>query len=465
MNTLLKKLLVSVLLVPLVVGPLVLSGPRVVHAQVFTHEVNPVVVLGVGNTAAATSIQSTIMEVLNGVAWAAAKAVIQGMTRSIVQWINSGFEGKPAFEQNISLSLRNAADVQVGRVFSALSNSELVQSPFLEQVIMGVGAAYYISSSEERIQQRLRYTLNQVTANDRAFLQGDFSQGGFNAWMSAVMNPQNNPVGAQFILGQEVARQLESTAFRQIEELRWGRGFLSWRGDCLLRAENNSQTGTPTANLGAEDNCLQYDIQTPGSFIEGQLGVTASSPLRQLELADSINEIVGALAVQMVTQVLGSTGLLGASQPSPGGGRSLLDQATDTNNTQNTGIKQTIEKSKADTVAYQTGWQKILGAATTAKNACAGDPEELSEATSIESVAKTSVEKSTSALTQIDSLLSQLQGNPSKATVSAVSDQYVALMSSGDVPTSSEAQNATAQSASTGDTLYTQMVALAAQCQ
>ena len=457
-----KKLVVALLLVPFVAGPFAHTA----HAQAnAAFEVNPAVVAGVVNTSAQTSIQTSIQQVLNGIAWAAAKAVVQGMTRSIITWINSGFQGSPAFEQNLTLSLRNAADVQVGRIFRSLANSELVQSPFLEKIVRGAGTAYYISTSEQRIQERLRYTLNQKSPNDRAFIGGDFSQGGFDAWLSMTLNSQNNPIGAQFILGQEIARQLENDAFQTVQELQWGKGFLSWRGDCLLAAPPSEDSSVPGTSLGAEDNCLQYDIQTPGSLIESQLGITVSSPLRQLELADSINEIVSALMGQLVTQVIGSTGLLGSSAPTQGGGRSPLFEATDPQNTQTGGVRQSIENAIRDTTMYKTGWEKILGAATAAKNACAGEASNQAEAASIESIARSSVEKATTALTQLNALLQSISGAPSASAVAAASDQFVALISSGNVPTSSEAQNAQTQSASSGDTLYTQMVALQNECQ
>lgn len=474
MSTYLKKLATLALLASIVGGVVLPLAPRTAYAQATaTVEVPGPLLLGVQTTATAdtataenTTVQTHIMQFLNKLAWDAAKMVIQSMTKSVVNWINTGFQGSPAFETNLNMGLRSLGDAKAAELFQTLANSDAVQSPFLEKIVLGVGAAYYLSTSEERIQQRLRYTLNQVSQNDRAFLGGDFKQGGFDAWFSATLNSQNNPIGAEFILGQELAAQLENASFNRLQELSWGRGFLSWRGDCILLGK--AQTGSSTdASLGQQDNCLQYDIKTPGSVIETQLGIVEGSPLRQLELADSINEIVAALMSQMVTQVLGSTGLLGTSQPSQGGGRSPLDQATDPSQYQSTagnGLASQVDNAIKDTTTYQTGWQKIKDAAEAALQACGLSDSHSADISSTISAANTSLQQAGSALQALQAIKTAITGNPSAAALTAATDSFIALMSSGEVPSESEVQNATAQSTGT-DSLLGQMNEAASECQ
>lgn len=459
-----KRGITGVLLLSMVCGPLLSVAPARVHAQAnAAFEVNPAVVTGVVNTSVQSGIQTTILNTLNGLAWVAAKTVIQSLTKSIVTWINSGFEGSPAFETNLGMGLRSLSDTVASRVFASLANSDAVQSPFLENIILGVGAAYYLSNSEERLQERLRYTLNQVSQNDRAFLAGDFSQGGFNAWFSATLNSQNNPIGAEFILGQELGRQVESAVSGRVQELAWGRGFLSWRGDCLLGGGGASGADVPLTP--GKDDCLQYEIKTPGSVIETQLGIVEGSPLRQLELADSINEIVAALMSQMVTQVLGSTGLSGSTQPKPGGGKSVLDQATDPDQYQDnaaSALSVQVAASIKDTTTYQTGWQKIKTAAEAAQQACGTQSPE--EVTSTLAAANAALSKASSALASLQAIATVLAGNPSPAQLTAASDSYIALISSGDVPNAGEVASATTQSTG-NNSLVAQMNAAAAECQ
>jgi hypothetical protein len=69
----------------------VLPAPKA-HAIIGTaFEINPAVVGGVVATGGATTVQTAIMQVLNGLAWTIAKKTIQSITRSTVNWINSGF--------------------------------------------------------------------------------------------------------------------------------------------------------------------------------------------------------------------------------------------------------------------------------------------------------------------------------------------------------------------------------------
>src|ERR1039458_7446482 len=48
--------------------------------------------------------------VLDPLAWAVAKGLLQNMTDSTVKWINSGFQGSPAFVQNPEKFFRSIGD-------------------------------------------------------------------------------------------------------------------------------------------------------------------------------------------------------------------------------------------------------------------------------------------------------------------------------------------------------------------
>jgi len=479
-----KKILTSVIALALVAGPLLPlieeSTPRA-HAQVTaTSEIpgSPLLTatLAIASadtaTAGATGLQATIMNILNGLAWTVAKTAIQSMTRSIVTWINSGFEGSPAFATDLNRNLRGLGDTVARQFFKAIMEEGVVDSPFMEQVALGVGAAYYFNTSQDRIARRLQYTLNEYSRNDRAFLNGDFSQGGFNAWFQLWTEQSNNPIGAHYIAGQELAAQIESAQFERLQELMYGRGFLSWRGECRVRDETV---------LNEEEGCLKYETLTPGSVIERQLGITIESPLRQLELADSINEIVAALAVQMVTQVAGATGLLGTTRPSSGGGRSSLEQATDPNqyNTANIGqgLNQRVQRDRTNTATYQTNWQRVQTAARQADQAlqsggsCSGREERRALVTQTLRDSEAALSRASSALTALDGILSRMpqagtSGTPTDLNITG--NEYLALMSSDALPSVGDTAQSTNYAADTGSaqpgSLYSQLVRIARDC-
>ncbi|MGB4076481.1 MAG: hypothetical protein WBK28_02135, partial [Minisyncoccia bacterium] len=77
-----------------------------------------------------TNVTDILAFVLNSLAWAIAKAAVRSMTQSIVTWINSGFEGSPAFATDLRRNLRQVADAHVGLLVQELRSSISINSPY-----------------------------------------------------------------------------------------------------------------------------------------------------------------------------------------------------------------------------------------------------------------------------------------------------------------------------------------------
>lgn len=332
---------------------------------------NPDIIIGTAATAKSTFYSATIKPVLDGLQWAVAKAAIQAITKSMVNWINSGFNGSPAFVTNLDQNLLGVSDGVANSFFNALSNNTSggIKSPFQSVVSQQLRNSYYSSTGRSG---GSGYNLNQYSKNPAAFLAGKFgANGGFNAWFAAVGNNQNNPYGAAYAQQNALNAAVYKATTNRLNELNWGKGFMSWRGPCTSSkptANTNSysidaQGYDTVTSLANADTCTSYSIKTPGSIIEDSLGITATSPLRQLELSNSINQIVGALASQLINQVVGATGLSGISQPSSGGGSSPLSQATNPSQYSQTGLAngfvQSVTNDLANAQSYLLNWQKL----------------------------------------------------------------------------------------------------------
>lgn len=456
------------------------------------------------DTAVNTTASTYIMQVLNGLAWAAAKAAIQAMTRSIVNWINSGFEGSPAFAQNLRQNLLEVGDEVAGKLLHDLLNNEAIQSPFIDKVVRSVAAGYYLYTNRDSLGERLAYTLKSVVPEyDQEFVDGNFEKGGWTGWLALSQEPQNNPYGAQWLIGQTLGQELQTEAEARLEELSWGRGFLSWRGECkLTRSQQNAGTGHSqggstsgsTQSLSQTDDCVSYEIKTPGSVIETTLGITATSPLRQLEIADSVNEIVAALASQLVTQIISETGLLGTTQPASGGGRTPLDLATDPSSYASAGIGQNIQtqidSAKRNAERYKVAWGIIKTAAEEAYASATQGGGSCEQPATKAGVAQGVIQRATAAIAKADESIGRLNGLPAVATssstgtttpnntqqpqsgtasVDVVSNMYLNLLSSGMIILPQDATNAEEQARDTGaaipSSLYTQMTQITADCQ
>ena len=440
-------------------------------------------------------IQAGIKAIGDALAWTAAKTVVQSITQSTVNWINGGFEGSPAYVTDIGNNLGRLADTVADDFIRDLDtvardNTGIsIRAPFQDQIAAQLREEFYRTSSSYGFNVRNPYTLGGYSNDPAAFNRGDFRQGGFNAWFEQI-KPENNPYGRYMLARGELFRQIDNEAENRIRELNWGNGFLSWRGSCgpngiAPRAPLSFENQGPIAGAGAPVNLNQRDttrgcsIRTPGAIIEDQLANTLGSNIRQLELADSVNEIVSALASQLVSQVLGGSGLSGVNQPSSGGGSSYLDRATSPSQYAGqltslaNGLSQEVTRQQRDSESYRANWQRIQSAASSAQQRCRNGSN-ASEARRVLEQANTNVARANAAITAlagVQTRIGEARANISSSggtSISAVVSEYQSLIS-GDVGSiAGEVDQSRIDASDTGSqepgSLYSQMVRLAARC-
>ncbi|MEN9614343.1 MAG: hypothetical protein RLZZ347_650 [Candidatus Parcubacteria bacterium] len=257
--------------------------------------------------------------------------MLRQMTSDIVQWINSGFQGSPAFATNPAGLLTDIADETIGQ-FIAGTDMGFLCSPFRLDIRIALAQSY------QPYRRKSGCTLTGIANNVNGFIQGNNS-GGWDNWLARTTQPQNNPYTSFLMAQNEVAIRIAGQKEIKLAQLNWGNGFLSWE-DCqdtpetqdvidAAQLENgNVAPGTAAyastqAQIKASQTCT---TKTPGKVISDQLGWAMSSDIRRTELAKDIDQIVNALVGQMVKQALGGIGgLLGASKPQSGSGRSFLN--------------------------------------------------------------------------------------------------------------------------------------------
>lgn len=245
-------------------------------------------------TAGATTEMFIKENLLDGIGWAIAKQMVSSMTRSLINWINSGFQGSPAFITDLKAHLLNAIDSVVGTYIKSLGGiGEFICSPFK----LDVQAALSINYAQSRSGMPSgpsACTLSGIGDNIENFLQG--SMNGWDQWFKVTANPQNTPYGAYLEAEAKLNARIVNEAGQEIELANWGSGFLS------------KKVCEPVTG-GGKPKCT---ITTPGKVIEEALTFQLSTGPRALIEADEINEIIGALMNQLVQQaVQGINGLLG----------------------------------------------------------------------------------------------------------------------------------------------------------
>lgn len=283
-----------------------------VHAQAFE---NVNVIGGIGTikefvTAAATAATSLDSKALtakefywDAIAYNLAQIALQQVTKSTIQWINSGFEGNPAFVTDLEGFLLQSADEVIGEYIYGTELGFLC-SPIKLDIQIALELAYDSSIPE------VQCTLSDVVGNVDAFMAGDFLAGGLPGWFELTTNPNNNFFGALASAEYELDRRLQDQRLRDAYEYIVGDGFLP-KKDCIIQGEGE-----------------ECSVTMPGKAISEALTFELSTGRRALLEADEINELVGTLFIQLAQQALTSDGgLTGLSRTGGSyGSTSYLDR-------------------------------------------------------------------------------------------------------------------------------------------
>ncbi|HVY73077.1 MAG TPA: hypothetical protein VG984_03465 [Candidatus Paceibacterota bacterium] len=260
----------------------------------------------IGQTTGVQSGQQIVDQFMGCMARNIAKIMLQQITASVVNWINSGFNGSPAFVQNPSLFLQQTADQIAGNYVKSSALSFLC-SPFQLQIRIAIAQSYANRNANS-------CTLTQVTGNMTNFMHGAFSTaGGWPAFLSFTSTPTNNPYGA-FLYGTIGLQAAVGAAQTQVQtDLLQGSGFLSFQkidpASCKTQSAASADPGmrsTPIQGPGGEQyfTVCKWVTTTPGRVISDALGSVEKSSLDQIGLAKSFDEIISALINQLMTRTL-----------------------------------------------------------------------------------------------------------------------------------------------------------------
>lgn len=206
------------------------------------------------------------------VGWCAINSVIESIGAATVQWINTGFQGNPAFIEDPEQFFADVADIQAGIFLNELS-SGLLCTPIQNWVRINIASNYNSSLSYAP-----QCSFTAISGNLEQFMSGETFN--WTDWLSYTQNPNNNPFGATLGAKIELDQRIASALGTQSTLLDWGGGFLSYKD--------------PETNR----------IISPGSLIQDQLNEKLFSGQRRLEIADEFDEVVTALVNQLIKVAL-----------------------------------------------------------------------------------------------------------------------------------------------------------------
>lgn len=376
--------------------------------------------------------------VLDPAAYSVGKVALHSLTKSVVNWINSGFNGSPAFVQDLNSTLLQIGDAEAQRFATEFQNNEgLANVPWKDDIAQSVLTNYFRNTSNDGFYLNNPYTLDQISSDPQAFVRGDYSKGGLDAWMSVVLNPGNNPLALFQNTQNELSGRVAKKKGTEQTYLNWSGGFLSYRGDCkqlntpvassVLNFANSASGGTgaiASLNQAAQD-CTDKPILTPGAVIADAANkYIVEQGADEYIAADEIGEVINVLLGQLIGNVLGSGGLAGVSKPSSGGGSSYIDRATSASAEPSAGqfdlstqFLTTVGQQIITLTQYKDDWQKIAAAATAAQKAVSGTVPGTTC-----SIVETILSTSQSEVGNVTSILTQLNDIKNKLTTSVATN-------------------------------------------
>ena len=347
--------------------------------------------------------------VLDPLAWTLAKQLLQSITSSVVNWINSGFKGNPAFISNPQGFFLDVADQATGGFIANSGPLSSLCSPFNLDIRLNLAL-----QNTQKPQQRYACTLSTIINNVKnshvgisgtvtqngqtiagggvnasinggasinGFMNGDFSQGGWPAFISMTTEPQNNYMGATLTAQADLQTQISSRQASIKADVSAGGGFMSYQKcDVLGTVTNDMDADQADAIAGNDpnvttvvnsDGSITYQIchtETPGSTISAALNKQLGSGSDSLVQASMFDEILSAAFNQLLKTVL-TGGLKSSSQPGSGGTASVMSTlSTDTTGvpiiTNVTNLQNKINQYMPDTNLYKSVRDRTLAAIT-----------------------------------------------------------------------------------------------------
>ena len=396
------------LTIALIVPTLFLASTPRAEAQVATFETNPALVgstpiiaensvfqsikatlseIHEATTALATWSQWVNTEILMPLAFIMSGHLLKMLTASVLAFVAGAINGTgaPQFVQNLQGHLQRVGDTQAYAFFVQFSKNS--NSPFSAAITSSLRTNYLQQTSLAGFFAANRNTLPQYSANQNAFLAGNWSQGGVRAWFALTTQDQNNPYILQQNAQGKLTDMVNSAVAAREQMLAWGQGFLSW----CPEGTSNKNGESPIAKVECIDEYgLPVAAQTPGSTIKSYLDRALGSTFGKLENVGQIGKEVGGIlsdigkvmgTIGLAQNILGgsSGGLSGVIQGGPGGSATYLEYR---NNPSYLGVTpQTIYQNAAPILAssdqssmlnqYESAWSSLRQAATSASTTLA----------------------------------------------------------------------------------------------
>ncbi|OGI63208.1 hypothetical protein A2818_00170 [Candidatus Nomurabacteria bacterium RIFCSPHIGHO2_01_FULL_40_12] len=182
---------------------------------------------GVNTASLGLQIKDFAKEIGKQILMHIAAKLLQDMTKSTLNWINTGYWGNPLFVENPKSFFKDIAKYEI-KILVDIFGYDSRLYPFGKDFALNA-----IYSYKRKLSDNAQYSLNQLFTDpilQRNYIN-DFNVGGWYGFMTNTQYPQNNYFGFQMLATEALADRLNGIAQNNIEKvnkaLDQGMGFLS----------------------------------------------------------------------------------------------------------------------------------------------------------------------------------------------------------------------------------------------
>ncbi len=230
----------------------------------------------------------------DGLAYCAGNAVIQYVGDQMMNMINKGFNGNPAFIKNPQQFFSDISAGQANQFIKTLTNSSIappLQGTIAKNLIGGYNSNFTGS-------QPNKWSNSQTQAYN-SFTSGSPNGFSLSSLFNISQNPSNNFYGSQMMAQNQLQAQIAQKVGLQQQQLQWNNGYMSTQ---QCQTVNGKQV---------------CNVTTPGTNI-AQAGKDAQNlPNLRLAAQNKFDQVLSMLIQQLI-----KTGLSELMKPSTGGSSS-----------------------------------------------------------------------------------------------------------------------------------------------
>ena len=240
---------------------------------------------------------------LDGIAWNLGKEMINQLSADVLDWANSGFNGEPAFITNYEEYFTNIAnrsfaefvDPGVPRLMCAHVNLS-VRTAVARNYGVVTGLNEPGSALDPDTGERQCLFEIAVEGEIDSFVEGNFSDGSWDAWVEIVLSSEADPIKSYHNARAATYNRIrDAQRIGEIEAIASG-GYRS------------QKVCTPVTDplSKVKERC---EIVLPGSTVEKTVGFqVAEVPTLSLLEVDEFNELLSGFMTNLTSQALTSFG-------------------------------------------------------------------------------------------------------------------------------------------------------------